>query len=107
MQAETLIVASEKNENSIAVESCSQFSDASVISEELLPAWDHFVSDHPDASVYHLSIWRHIVGKAFGKHWYVVGVLQEGKVLGGIPLVHMKSRLFGNFLVSMPYAIYR
>lgn len=106
MYAETLLVASDENEKVIAAESCPQFYEASVLSEELLPAWDHFVSDHPEASVYHLSIWRHIVGKAFGKQWYVVGVLQEGRILGGMPLVHMKSLLFGNFLVSMPSVNY-
>lgn len=70
------------------------------------PAWDHFVSEHPDASIYHMSVWRHILGQAFGKTWYVVGAIQGSRVLGGIPLVHMRSPIFGNFLVSMPYFNY-
>lgn len=77
-----------------------------VLTETEYPAWDSFVSEHPGASPYHLSIWRHVLGQAFGKQWYVVGAIQDGKVLGGIPLVHMKSRLFGNFLGSMPYFNY-
>ncbi len=77
-----------------------------VLQESEYPAWDHYVSEHSDASTYHLSVWRHILGQAFGKTWYVVGVLQGSRVVGGIPLVHMQSSLFGNFLVSMPYFNY-
>jgi len=77
-----------------------------VLTEKEFPAWDHFVSEHPEATAYHLSIWRHILGEAFGKKWYVVGILRDGRIRGGIPLVHMKSSLFGNFLVSMPYVNY-
>jgi serine/alanine adding enzyme len=106
MHGETIVVANEVNEKTLAMESSPQYHEAGVLNEKLLPAWDHFVTDHPDASVYHFSIWRQIVHRAFGKEWYVVGVHHEGKVLGGIPLVHMKSPLFGNFLVSMPYANY-
>lgn len=77
-----------------------------VLTEHEIPAWDHFVSEHPDSTVYHLSVWRHILQEAFGKRWYAVGVIREGRVLGGLPLVHMNTPLFGNFLVSMPYVNY-
>jgi len=87
-------------------ERLAHFPDCTVLTEAEYPAWDHFVSEHPGASPYHLSIWRHIIERAFGKRWYVVGAVQHGRVLGGIPLVHMKSPLFGNFLGSMPYFNY-
>ena len=77
-----------------------------VLSETELSAWDDFVARQPQASVYHLSVWRHILHKAFGKHWYVIAALQDDVIRAGLPLVHMKSRLFGNFLVSMPYFNY-
>jgi len=77
-----------------------------VLTENEIPAWDHFVSEHPDSTVYHLSVWRHILQEAFGKRWHAVGVIREGRVLGGLPLVHMNTPLFGNFLVSMPYVNY-
>ena len=77
-----------------------------LLAEADIPAWDRFVERHPRASVYHLSIWRHILDAAFGKRWYLIAALQDGTVRAGLPLVHMKSRLFGNFLVSMPYMNY-
>ncbi len=77
-----------------------------LLEEKELPAWDNFVSGHPEGSLYHLSVWRHILGEAFGKQWRVVAAVHQGRVFGGIPLVHMRSALFGNFLVSMPYVNY-
>lgn len=77
-----------------------------VLDEADLPAWDQFVECQPQASVYHLSIWRHILSRAFGKRWYLVAAFEENTICAGLPLVHMKSWLFGNFLVSMPYVNY-
>ena len=77
-----------------------------VLNEGELSAWDHFVECHLQASVYHLSIWRHIISKAFGKRWYLLAVLEGNTICAGLPVVHMKSLLFGNFLVSMPYVNY-
>lgn len=77
-----------------------------VLDESDLRAWDYFVECQPQASVYHLSIWRHILSKAFGKRWYLLAALEGNNIRAGLPLVHMKSWLFGNFLVSMPYVNY-
>src|SRR5262245_16073598 len=77
-----------------------------VLQETELPAWDLFVNLHPRATVYHLSVWQRILVEAFGKRWYVIALLRDGRIRAGLPLVHMKSRLFGNFLVSMPYFNY-
>jgi serine/alanine adding enzyme len=77
-----------------------------MVDEAELPAWDRFVACHPHASVYHLSVWRRIVSEAFGKAWYLIAALRDGEICAGLPLVHMQSRLFGNFLVSMPYVNY-
>lgn len=77
-----------------------------MLEESEYPAWDHFVSEHPDSSIYHLSVWRHVLQRAFGKAWYVVGVVEGKRVVAGIPMVHMRSPLFGNSLASMPYFNY-
>lgn len=77
-----------------------------LLAEADFPAWDRFVERHPRASVYHLSLWRHILDTAFGKRWYLIAALQDGTIRAGLPLVHMQSRLFGNFLVSIPYVNY-
>jgi FemAB-related protein (PEP-CTERM system-associated) len=80
--------------------------EAKVLEEKDFSRWDQFVACQPHASIYHLSVWYHILSEAFGKHWYVVTICQDGVIRAGMPLVHMRSRLFGNCLVSMPYFNY-
>src|SRR5947208_13094517 len=69
--------------------------------------WDRFVVNHPRATGYHLTAWRHVVEKAFGrKTIYLMVIDGEGEVRGVLPLVFLSSKLFGRFLVSMPYLNY-
>lgn len=76
------------------------------LSEEDTPAWDHFVNQHPQATSYHLSGWQAVVHKAFGHTSHHLVAKRNGQVVGALPLVQLKSRLFGNFLVSMPFLNY-
>ena len=75
--------------------------------------WDEYVFSHTDATVYHLSGWRDVIEKAYGHDtYYLVAVSQDkakvidrnSKIAGVLPLVHLKHFLFGNSLISMPYA---
>lgn len=71
------------------------------------PAWDAFVATRPDASAYHDYRWRGILDRAFGvPSWYLLARDAAGEVGGVLPLVRLKSLLFGDFLVSMPYLNY-
>lgn len=69
-------------------------------------AWDEFVRLSPLASCYHLSGWRDVVEKSFGNSTYYLKSESEGRIRGVLPLVHLKSAVFGNFMVSMPYFNY-
>jgi serine/alanine adding enzyme len=77
-----------------------------LLHETELSDWDGFVARQPCASVYHESVWRHILAEVFGKRWYLLVAIRGARICAGLPLVHMKSFLFGNFLVSMPYVNY-
>jgi serine/alanine adding enzyme len=70
-------------------------------------AWDEFVLSHPEGSIYHLAIWRDLITELFGHqtHYFCASRL-TGEIVGILPLVRLKSRLFGDFLVSMPYFNY-
>jgi FemAB-related protein (PEP-CTERM system-associated) len=71
------------------------------------PAWDAFVDRHPDATSYHLYRWKEVVETSFGHRTHYLAALDgDGAVRGVLPLVHMKSALFGNFLVSVPFVNY-
>jgi FemAB-related protein (PEP-CTERM system-associated) len=69
--------------------------------------WNAYVERNPAATVYHLSEWRELIRRTFGHEGYYFVARNAGQsIVGILPLVHMKSRLFGNFLVSMPYFNY-
>ncbi len=69
--------------------------------------WDDFVSRHPQASTYHLSGWRKVIGELFGHQcYYWLAEDHDGRVIGVLPTVRLRSTLFGDFMVSMPYFTY-
>lgn len=70
-------------------------------------AWDRYVSNHGNGSGYQLVGWRRVVRKAFGhRTFYLMARDEHGEVGGVLPLVFVASRLFGRFLVSMPFVNY-
>lgn len=70
-------------------------------------SWDGYVHAHPAASGYHLMAWRQVVEKAFGhRTFYLMAKDEHGEVRGVLPLFFLSSRLFGRFLVSMPFLNY-
>ncbi len=78
--------------------------------KELTPeyevAWDEYVISKR-ASLYHLSVWRNIIKNSFGhKNIYLFCLNENNKVCGVLPLVRIKSVLFGDYILSVPYFNY-
>lgn len=69
--------------------------------------WDAFVQACPQASFFHRAGWQRILRDVFRHDSYFLFVESaDGQIEGVLPLGHVKSRLFGNALVSMPFAVY-
>jgi serine/alanine adding enzyme len=68
--------------------------------------WDAFVAGESTASVYHGYAWRRLVHTVFGHQTLYFAAREGAQVVGVLPLVRLKSRLFGDFLVSVPYFNY-
>ena len=68
--------------------------------------WDDFVSLCPDATFFHRSGWQEIVSGVFRHRTYFLYAERGGAIEGVLPLAHVNSRLFGNALVSLPFAVY-
>jgi FemAB-related protein (PEP-CTERM system-associated) len=68
---------------------------------------EEFLTRTDSATSYHRPAWGSIIEDCFG-HRFIGLICEEGdgSIRGVLPLVHMKSRLFGNFIVSMPYFNY-
>ncbi|MBI5451157.1 MAG: FemAB family PEP-CTERM system-associated protein [Gammaproteobacteria bacterium] len=66
--------------------------------------WDDFVAASADATHYHRSGWRDIIRDVFGhQSYYLYAVDASDHFVGVLPLMLVKSLLFGSHLVSMPF----
>ncbi len=66
--------------------------------------WNHYVSINPAACIHHRVEWRNILSKSYGhESLYLCARNANRSIVGILPLIHMKSRLFGNKLVSLPF----
>jgi len=70
------------------------------------PRWDAFVSATAGGSFYHLSGWRSIIENRLHHPTYYLYCEGDGKIEAVLPLVHVKSLLFGNALISVPFLVY-
>ena len=69
--------------------------------------WDAYVNSKPAACNYHRFGWRDVIENAFGHPChYLAAMDNSGGVVGILPLVFMQSRMFGRFLVSLPFFNY-
>ncbi|WP_338663900.1 FemAB family XrtA/PEP-CTERM system-associated protein [Pararoseomonas sp. SCSIO 73927] len=69
-------------------------------------AWDRFVQATPDATFFHLAAWRRVIAEAFGHATHYAYAEQDGAVVGVLPLARIRTRLFGDALVSTPFCVY-
>ena len=68
--------------------------------------WDAYVLAHPDATFFHRAGWQRVVKQAFGHRTHFLYAEQFGNIVGVLPLVQIKSRLFGHSLSSLPFCAY-
>jgi FemAB-related protein (PEP-CTERM system-associated) len=68
-------------------------------------AWDAFVTAHPDGSFFHRAAWAGVIAAAFRHRTDYLFAEQDGAISGVLPLVHMRTLLFGNTLVSTPFCV--
>lgn len=68
--------------------------------------WDEFVRHHPEATFFHLSTWQTVIQRAFDHPCLFLYAERAGEIEGILPLVQVKSWLFGNSLSSSPFCVY-
>ena len=69
-------------------------------------AWDTFVRAQPGWTHFHLAGWRDVVGGSLGHECPYLVATTGDAIDGVLPLVRVRSALFGHFLVSMPFLNY-
>jgi len=76
------------------------------LTPEFEPAWNTY-AESKGASLYHHTNWRHLIKEVFGHDSHYLYAQDEGgNIVGILPLVRLKSLLFGDYLISMPYFNY-
>lgn len=68
--------------------------------------WDRFVAQCPDATFFHRAGWKRVIERSFGHRAYYLFAECGGSIQGILPLVHIKSALFGNSLSSLAFCVY-
>jgi FemAB-related protein (PEP-CTERM system-associated) len=68
--------------------------------------WDAYVRAHPDWCGYHLWAWHDVFTDGLGWPCHYLMARRGSTVTGVLPLVEIRSRLFGRALSSLPFVNY-
>lgn len=68
--------------------------------------WDAFVETCPEATFFHRAGWRRVLEDVLGHRTRYLYAEAGGVLEGVLPLGHVRSRLFGNALISTPFCVY-
>ena len=76
------------------------------LQNEFFDDWDRYVEEHKEGSFFHLSGWKTVIESSFNHRSFYLAAWQGDKLSGILPLVRIKSLLFGHSLVSTPFCVY-
>jgi FemAB-related protein (PEP-CTERM system-associated) len=68
--------------------------------------WDEFVRRQAGWTHFHLHGWRHVIESVFGHECVYLAAHQQGELAGVLPMVWVRSKIFGSYFVSMPFLNY-
>jgi FemAB-related protein (PEP-CTERM system-associated) len=68
--------------------------------------WDGFAATQPGFTHFHRFGWKTVLERVFGHETLYYETREHGRLIGVLPLVRVRSRLFGHYLVSMPFLNY-
>jgi FemAB-related protein (PEP-CTERM system-associated) len=67
---------------------------------------DRFVKASAHGTFFHLSGWKPIMERVMGRRYTCLVARRDGAITGILPLGHVRSRIFGDSLVSLPLTVY-
>jgi FemAB-related protein (PEP-CTERM system-associated) len=70
---------------------------------EIRVDWDASAAQHGYAGFFHRAAWGEILKRSLGHEPYFLSARRAGEITGILPLVFVRSLLFGRFLVGMSY----
>lgn len=76
------------------------------IVDEVSPSCDEFVRLQPEAELCHLTGWSNMVQERFGHRCYYLVAREDQQIKGVLLVAFIRSRIFGNRMVSQPFSDY-
>ena len=68
--------------------------------------WESYVQRCENATFFHRIGWREILEEEFRHRTHYLIAEQKGVIVGVLPTAQIKSAVFGNSLVSLPFCVY-
>lgn len=69
-------------------------------------AWDRFVREQCEAATFfHLAGWKNIIQETYGRDCHYFYAERDGQIVGVLPIVRLRSRMFGDRLISNAFTI--
>jgi FemAB-related protein (PEP-CTERM system-associated) len=68
--------------------------------------WDAFVTGCEQATFFHRAGWQRVLRDVFRHDTHFLYAEVGGRIVGVLPLAHVRSLLFGHSLVGLPFAVY-
>lgn len=68
--------------------------------------WDAYGARQPGWTAFHRFGWKSVIENVFGHECHFLAAREGTTLLGILPLVRVKSVIFGHYLVSMPFVNY-
>lgn len=72
---------------------------------DLERAWMAFVERSPEAGVFHMRGWKQVFERTYDHRMHYLLAEEDGDVRGVLPLMIVRSRLFGTYVTSLPGGI--
>ena len=67
--------------------------------------WDAFVAAHPEGTFFHRAGWASVLASGFGHTPHFLLAERGGELVGVLPLVEVRTLLFGHGFVSSPFCV--
>ena len=68
--------------------------------------WDRFVTASPTGTFFHLTGWKTVVENVLGRECFYLAAYRGDQIAGVLPVSRVRSRFFGDCMVSLPLAVY-
>lgn len=68
--------------------------------------WDDYALSHPDSTHCHLAGWKEVIEATYRHTGLYLLAEEDARIVGILPLVHMRTPFWGSLLCSMPFLNY-